>query len=83
VQAIGSRLSEQIFSRLAKLAGVEKPSASWTPIRNATYENALGEVYLDGATASAIIRRSPREGEDPEVLVADPPTTFVDGVEDC
>jgi hypothetical protein len=83
VQAIGSRLSEQIFSRLAKLAGVEKPSASWTPIRNATYENALGEVYLDGGTASAIIRRSPREGEDPEVLVVDPPVTLVDRAEDC
>jgi hypothetical protein len=83
VQAIGSRLSEQIFSRLAKLAGVEKPSASWTPIRNATYENALGELYLDGGTASAIIRRSPREGEDPEVLVVDPPVTLVDRAEDC
>jgi hypothetical protein len=26
-----------------------------------------------------IIRRSPHEGEDSEVLVADPPTTLVDG----
>ena len=33
VQATGSRVSEKLFSRLAKLAGVEPPSASWTPIR--------------------------------------------------
>jgi len=83
VEVTGSRLSEQIFSRLAKLAGVEKPSASWTSIRNATFDNALGELYLDGRTASAIIRRTPREGEDPEVLIAHPPTTLVDRGGNC
>ncbi len=77
VQATGSRVSEKIFSRLARLAGVETPSASWTPIRKATFDNALGELYLDGRTASAIIRRSPHEGEAPEVLVADPPVALV------
>jgi hypothetical protein len=79
VQATGSRVAEKIFSRLAKRAGVETPSASWTPIRKATFDNTLGELYLDGRTASAIIRRSPHEGEDPETLVADPPTALVDG----
>ena len=81
VQATGSQVAEKIFSRLAKRAGVETPSASWTPIRKATFDNALGELYLDGRTASAIIRRSPREGEDPERLVADPPTALAGGVQ--
>jgi len=73
LRATGSRASAQVFARLAKLAGVEPPSASWEAIRDATYDNALGELLLDGPTASATIRRSPREGEDPELLVADPP----------
>ena len=76
LQATGSRVSEQLFKRLAKLAGVEAPSASWEPIRAATYDNALGELVLDGRTASATLRRSPREGEDPELLVADPPVAL-------
>jgi hypothetical protein len=79
VRATGSWLSEKIFSWLARLAGVEAPSASWTPIRRATFDNALGELYFDGRTASAIIRRSPHQGEDPEVLVADPPVELAGG----
>ena len=78
VQATGSQVSEKIFSRLAKLAGVEAPSVSWTPIRTATFDNTLGEIYLDGRTASTTIRRSPHEGEDPELLVADPPVVLAD-----
>jgi PhoD-like phosphatase len=79
VRATGSRVSELVFSRLAKLAGVPTPSASWTPVRRATFDNTLGEIRLDGRTASAVIRRSPREGEDPEVLVAEPPVALADG----
>jgi len=79
VQATGSRLSEMLFSRLAKLAGVPLPSASWKPTRRATFDNGLGELFLDGRSASAVIRRSPHEGEDPEVLVADPPVALADG----
>ena len=56
-----------------QLAGVAPPSASWTPIRETTFENALGELVLEGRSASATIRRSPREGEDPELLVAEQP----------
>ena len=73
VQATGSRVAAKLFAVLAKLAGVEPPSASWTPTRKRTFENALGEVLLDGRSASATIRRSPREGEDPELLVAEQP----------
>ena len=73
VQATGSRIAAEVFVRLAKLAGVEPPSATWTTIRDETFENAIGEVVLEGRSASATIRRSPREGEDPELLVAEQP----------
>jgi hypothetical protein len=76
LQAAGSHVSEALFARLAKRAGVEPPSASWETVRSATYDNALGELFLDGRTAAATIRRSPREGEDPELLVADPPVAL-------
>jgi PhoD-like phosphatase len=71
VRATGSRGAAKIFAFLAKLAGVEPPSASWQPVRGETFENALGELVLEGRSASATIRRSPREGEDPELLVAE------------
>jgi hypothetical protein len=71
VQATGSRGAEKLFSLLARLAGVDPPSASWRPLGPATYENALGELVLDGREASATIWRSPREGEDAERLVVD------------
>jgi PhoD-like phosphatase len=71
VQATGSRVAAKLFALLARLAGVESPSASWHPVRDETFENALGELVLDGRSASATIRRSPRDGEDPELLVAE------------
>ena len=76
VQATGSRVSEQLFVRLARLAGVEPPSSSWKPIRKATFDNALAELLLDGRNAFAVIRRSPHEGEDPELLVEEPPVAL-------
>jgi hypothetical protein len=82
VQATGSRIAAKLFAVLAKLAGVEPPSASWTPIRKRTFENALGEVLLDGCLASATIRRSPREGEDPELLVAEQPLALTNASHD-
>ena len=45
----------------------------------ASGENPAVQLLLDGRTASAVFRRSPREGEDPEVLVIDPPVTLADG----
>jgi hypothetical protein len=65
-----------VFAFFAKLAGVALPSASWTPLRKPTFENGLGEIVLARRTASATLRRSPREGEDPELLVAEPPFTL-------
>jgi hypothetical protein len=68
VQATGSRASEKIFSVLARVAGVDPPSATWQPLEPATFENVLGELVLDGRDARATIWRSPREGEDVQRL---------------
>jgi hypothetical protein len=78
LQATGSRVAAKAFAVLGKLARVEPPSTTWAPIRKPTFENALGELVLEGRAACATIRRSPREGEDPELLVADQPLTLTD-----
>jgi PhoD-like phosphatase len=80
VQATGSHVAAKLFALLAKLAGVEAPSTSWIPTREPTFENALGELLLEDRGARATIRRSPREGEDPEQLVAEEPPTLTDGM---
>jgi PhoD-like phosphatase len=81
VQATGSRLAAELFVRLAKLAKVPPPTASWTPIRDPTFENALGELVLEGRSASVTLRRSPREGEDPDLLIAEQSLALTDASE--
>jgi hypothetical protein len=76
VKATGSRIGEKIFFALAKLAAVDPPSATWRPLRPATFENTLGELVLDGRAGSVTIWRSPREGEDVERLVVDQRTVL-------
>jgi hypothetical protein len=76
VRATGSRFAEKIFFLLAKLAAVDPPSATWRPLRPATFENTLGELVLEGRAGTATIWRSPREGEDVERLVVDQRTTL-------
>jgi hypothetical protein len=71
LRATSSRVAEKIFFLLAKLAGVDPPSATWRPLRPATFENTLGELVLDGRAGIATIWRSPREGEDVGRLVVD------------
>ena len=73
VQATGSRVASRIFRLLGRLAGVKPPSANWRPLRAGTFDNSLGELFLEARSASATYRRSPKEGEDPERLVADRP----------
>jgi hypothetical protein len=73
LRVTGSRVAAKPLALFAKLAGVEPPSTSWTPTRKPTFENALGELLLERRDARATIRRSPREGEDPELLVAEQP----------
>jgi PhoD-like phosphatase len=69
VRMTGSRAAGMLFYPLARLAGVPKPSADWKRLRPTSFDNCLGELWLDGRTASATIYRSPNEGEDPERLV--------------
>ena len=76
VTATSSRIAEKFFSLLARLADVDPPSAAWRPLAPRTVENTLGELVLDGRTASATIWRSPREGEDVERLVVDQRTAL-------
>ena len=76
VRATGSRIAEKIFVLLAKLAAVDPPSATWRPLRPATFENTLGELVLEGRAGTATIWRSPREGEDVERLVVDQRTAL-------
>jgi hypothetical protein len=71
VRATASRAAARVFAKLAEWAGVERPSATWEPLRRPTFENAISELMLDGADAGVVVRRSPREGEDPEHLVAE------------
>ena len=70
VRLTGSRAAGMLFYPLARLAGVPRPSADWKRLRKTSFDNCLGELWLDGRSASASIYRSPDEGEDPERLVA-------------
>ena len=69
VRVTGSRALGAVFSRLARLAGVPRPSADWRFVRERTFENSIGELVLDRRSARVTVRRSPREGEDRERLV--------------
>ena len=69
VRLTGSRAAAALFSRLARLAGVETPAARWELVRNPTFENSIGELELDRRSARVTIRRSAREGESDDRLV--------------
>ena len=71
VQVTASRGAARVFAKLAVWAGVDRPSATWKPLRRPTFENAISELMLDREDARVVVRRSPREGEDPERLVAE------------
>jgi hypothetical protein len=63
VRLTGSRASASLFSLLGRLAGVARPWARWQLRDTRTFENAIGELELDGRSARVTLRRSPREGE--------------------
>jgi hypothetical protein len=69
IRVTGSRAAGVLFARLARLAGVPKPSVSWRLLRESTFENSIGELELEGRSARVTVRRSPRQGEDVERLV--------------
>lgn len=69
VRLTGSRAAAALFSRLARLAGVEPPPARWALRRSRTFDNSIGELELDRRSARVTIRRSAREGETADQLV--------------
>ncbi|HET7514429.1 MAG TPA: alkaline phosphatase D family protein, partial [Gaiella sp.] len=48
VRVTGSRAAAAVFSRLARLCGVESAGASWALTRERTFDNSIGELELDG-----------------------------------
>jgi PhoD-like phosphatase len=51
----GSHASSAVFSRLARLCGVEPTPASWALSTTRTFENSIGQLELDSASASVAL----------------------------
>jgi hypothetical protein len=51
VRLTGSRGAARIFSRLARLAGVEPAGVSWKLSTPRTFENSIGQLELNGSDA--------------------------------
>jgi PhoD-like phosphatase len=58
VRATGSRAAASIFSRLARLAGVEPVGASWKLSTPRTFENSIGQLELDADGATITLFRT-------------------------
>src|SRR6185312_12479571 len=58
VRAAGSRLAAAVLGRLARWAGVTPPTASWRYVEQRTFDNAIGELRLDGSSAAVHLFRS-------------------------
>jgi PhoD-like phosphatase len=68
VRLTASKGAALVFSLLARLAHVPTPSAKWDFVRRPSFDNSIGELELDRRAAHITLRRSAREGEDPERL---------------
>jgi PhoD-like phosphatase len=55
VRSTGSRGAARIFSRLARLAGVEPVGVSWKLSTPRTFENSIGQLELDGGDAAVTL----------------------------
>ena len=69
----GDRLSRSARGSSGRSRGspaCRRRRRAWRPSGAATFDNSIGELVLDGRAATATLRRSPHEGEDPERLVA-------------
>ena len=53
VRTTGSRAAAKVFSRLARLAGVEPMEVSWKLATDRMFDNSIGQLELDGRGASA------------------------------
>jgi PhoD-like phosphatase len=58
VKATGSRAAAAVFSALARVCGVQAPSAAWTIVSPTAYDNSIGELEIDERTARIRIYRS-------------------------
>lgn len=58
VRATGSRAAATIFSRLARLAGVEPLDVSWELSTGRTFDNSIGQLELDQRGAHVTLYRT-------------------------
>ena len=58
VKTTGSRAAAKVFSRLARLAGVEPMDVTWKIAANRTFDNSIGQLELDGRGASITLFRT-------------------------
>jgi hypothetical protein len=58
VRSTGSRAAARIFSRLARLAGVEPVGVSWKLTTPRTFENSIGQLELNGSGAAVTLFRT-------------------------
>jgi hypothetical protein len=58
VKTTGSRAAARVFSRMARLAGVEPTGASWELASAQTFDNVIGQLELDGRGASVTLFRT-------------------------
>jgi PhoD-like phosphatase len=58
VRSTGSRAAARIFSRLARLAGVEPVGVSWKLTTPRTFENSIGQLELNGSEAAVTLFRT-------------------------
>ena len=69
VRTTGSRAAAKVFSRLARLAGVEPMDVTWKLAANRTFDNSIGQLELDGRGASITLFRT---GSHPDLSLHDP-----------
>jgi hypothetical protein len=66
------------MEKLARLAGVRRPSVRWRYRAGPTFDNSIGILELDGRRADAAIYRS-QPGEDADALQPLHSRVLVDG----
>ena len=63
VRATGSRAAAAVFALLARASGVPAPTASWRFVAAPTYENSIGELWLDERSATVTLFQSTQDPE--------------------
>ena len=63
VRATGSRAAAAVFALLARASGVPAPTASWRFVAAPTYENSIGELWLDERSARITVFQSTQDAD--------------------